>query len=305
MNPSSPEPDDTASPGPRPSTRRARTRLVLASVALASVLGVTLGAVAFRGQTPVTEATVASGGEIVVDVESIDSDLLPFADAWNRIEDRDREFVVTVLGDSTGNAEGEWVDLAFRTLSETLDRPLIQYPWFVESARYGDPIRSNSDADGAPIVVWNGSASGKTASYSLANYESMVPQQPDAVLINHGLNNVRDPDAIGDQFSAVLTRTEQSWPGAVGYAVLLENPRFDDWADAHDAVLSRADSWLGERPFVLAIDVHSAYLARADVATLLMPDLLHPTTAGSRVTADTVLETIAAATRAPGVAAER
>jgi lysophospholipase L1-like esterase len=293
MNPASPEPGDVMSPDPRSSLRRARPRLVLGFVSLAAVLGVTLGAVAVRGYTPVDEATIASGHDVVVERESIDTDLLPFADAWTRIDDPEREFVVVVLGDSTGNEQGEWVDRAFRMLSEELDRPLVEHPWNLQTARYADPITVNGEADGAPIVVWNGSASGKTAAYSLENYDRLVPQQPDVLFLNHGLNNVRRPDRVGPEFSDILTRTEQTWAGTVGYAALLENPRFDDWAAAHDAVLDGVRAWLDERPFVLDIDVHDAYLAREDVATLLTVDLLHPSPAGSQVTAETVLAAIA------------
>ncbi|RWZ61509.1 hypothetical protein ELQ92_11055 [Labedella populi] len=293
MNPVSPEPGDVSSPEPRRSACRARPRMVLSFASLAAVIGVTLGAVAVRGHTPADEATIASGGDVLVDGESIDTDLLPFADAWTRISDPAREFVVVVLGDSTGNERGEWVDRAFRTLAEELDRPLIEHPWNVQSARYADPLTVNRDADGAPIVVWNGSASGKTAAYSLDNYDSLVPQQPDVLFLNHGLNNVRRPETVGAEFSDVLTRTERTWPRSVGYSALLENPRFDDWATAHDAVLGGVRSWLEERPFVLGIDVHGAYLAHDDVATLLTVDLLHPSPAGSRVTAETVLLAIA------------
>lgn len=293
MNPASPEPDDVMSPDPRPSVRRARPRLVLGFVSLAAALGVTLGAVAVRGYTPVDEATIAIGRDVVVERESIDTDLLPFTDAWTRIDDPEREFVVVVLGDSTGNEQGEWVDRAFRMLSEELDRPLVEHPWNLQTAQYAEPITVNGDAEGAPIVVWNGSASGKTAAYSLENYDRLVPQQPDVLFLNHGLNNVRRPDRVAPEFSDVLTRTEQTWAGTVGYAALLENPRFDDWAAAHDAVLDSVRSWLDERPFVLGIDVHDAYLAREDVATLLTVDLLHPSPAGSQVTAETVLAAIA------------
>lgn len=278
---------------------------MLGVVTLVAVLAAAFGTVALRGQTPVDQATVASGHDVVVDIESLDTDLLPFSDAWSRITDPNRPFVAVVLGDSTGNAQGEWVDLAFRELSEKLDRPLVEHPWNLESARYGEPITANSDSNAAPIIVWNGSASGKTAEYSLRYYDTLVPQQPDVLLLNHGLNNVRKPDAVDGQFSDVLTRTEQSWPRSVGYAALLENPRFDDWADAHDAVLSRVQSWLDERPFVLGIDVHSAYLARRDPLSLLSVDLLHPSAAGSQLTADTVLAAIALAVEGkPSTAAD-
>ena len=215
-----------------------------------------------------------------------------FADARDRLSDAGRPFVVAVIGDSTGNEPGEWVDLAFRELSEDLDRPLVQHPWDILTNSYLPEIRSNEDAESAPIIVWNGSASGKTGAYSLAWFERLVPAQPDLVIFNHGLNNVPDPATVAPQLTALVAEVERYWPQSVGFAAILENPRFDAWAAAHLAVIDNVTSWLAENQAIRPVDVHAAYLADPAAGTLLLPDLLHPSPAGSALTARTVIDTL-------------
>lgn len=220
------------------------------------------------------------------------SRLVSFADARDLLADSGRPFVVTVIGDSTGDQPGEWVDLAFRQLSEELDRPLVQHPWDLLTDSYLPEIRSNEDAASAPIVVWNGSASGKTGAYSLAHFDTMVPEQPDLVIFNHGLNNVPKPQTVAPQLTALVAEVERYWPASVGFAAILENPRFDGWAAAHAAVIENVGSWLAENQAIRAIDVHAAYNGSAAPESLLLPDLLHPSPSGSALTAATVLETL-------------
>lgn len=236
-----------------------------------------------------TSAAADSGPAIAAEPRS---DLVSFADARDRMSDPARPFVVAVIGDSTGNQPGEWVDVAFRELSEDLDRPLIQHPWDVLTASYLPEIRSNEDAASAPLIVWNGSASGKTGQYSLAHFDTLVPVHPDIVIFNHGLNNVPEPQSVGPQLTALVAEIERYWPESVGYAAILENPRFDDWAAQHTTVIHNVTSWLAENQSVRAIDVHSAYLAAANPQLLLLPDLLHPSPTGSAVTAATVLDAL-------------
>lgn len=217
------------------------------------------------------------------------SELVSFADGRDKLADSGRPFVVAVIGDSTGNEPGEWVDLAFQELAEEFDRPLVQHPWDVLTDSYLPEIRSNVDAASAPLVVWNGSASGKTGQYSLAHFEALVPRQPDLVIFNHGLNNVPEPETVGPQLTALVAEIERYWPGTVAYAAILENPRFDDWAVQHAEVIDNVGAWLAENQSVRPIDVHTAYLTAPSPELLLLPDLLHPSPAGSALTAATVL----------------
>jgi hypothetical protein len=236
-----------------------------------------------------TSAGADSGPAIAAEPRS---QLVSFADARDRLADSGRPFVVTVIGDSTGNEEGEWVDLVFRELAEDLDRPLVQHPWDIFTDSYLPEIRSNVDAGSAPIVVWNGSASGKTGQYSLAHFGTLVPAQPDLVIFNHGLNNVPKPQSVAPQLTALVAEIERYWPESVGYAAILENPRFDEWAGAHATVIDNVSSWLAENQAVRPIDAHAAYRAAPSPELLLLPDLLHPSPAGSALTAATVLEAL-------------
>jgi hypothetical protein len=236
-----------------------------------------------------TAAGADSGPAIAAEPRS---QLVSFADARDRLADSGRPFVVTVIGDSTGNEAGEWVDLAFRELAEELDRPLVQHPWDILTDSYLPEIRSNADATSAPIIVWNGSASGKTGQYSLEHFDTLVPAQPDLVVFNHGLNNVPEPETVAPQLTALVAEIERYWPESVGYAAILENPRFDEWATAHATVIDNVASWLAENQAVREIDVHGVYRAALSPELLLLPDLLHPSAAGSALTASTVLDAL-------------
>ena len=258
-------------------------------VVVATVLGGLFFAYSPRPVAVPAAAGNSDDGNIAAAANSRYS-LASFTDARDLLEDTERTFVVQVIGDSTGNEPGEWVDVAFRSLALQLDRPLIQHPWDPLSSSYLAPISANESGTRAPLEVWNGSASGKTAAYSLANFDRLVPETPDLVILNHGLNNVLAPAQVGEQFTALVAEIERHWPSQIGYAALLENPRLDQYAAAHDDVLTHVTGWLAEHQEVRAIDVHSAYLASPEITTLLLPDLLHPTPAGSALTAKTVLE---------------
>ena len=255
-------------------------------VVLAAVLATTFFALTPRPNTGSSAGGESGGGNIA---GAASFSLASFADARDRMNQLDRTFTVQVIGDSTGNDQGEWVDIAFRPLAVQLDRPLVQHPWDVFSNSYLEPITANPTGSNAALVVWNGSASGKTAEYSLLNVSELVPEQPDLILLNHGLNNVLEPAQVPEQFTALVAEVERTWPATIGYAALLENPRLDQHAAAHDAVIGYVNTWLAEHQEVRRIDVHSAYLESGNVAALLQPDLLHPAPAGSALTAATVL----------------
>lgn len=275
-------------------SRRFRRRILIKvgiPVAIATVLGALFFAYSPRPVAVPAAAGNSDGGNIAAGASSALS-LASFTDARNLLNDTERTFVIQVIGDSTGNEPGEWVDVAFRSLALQLDRPLIQHPWDLLTGAYLAPISANENGTHAPLEVWNGSASGKTAAYSLDNFGALVPETPDLVILNHGLNNVLEPSQVGEQFTALVAEVERRWPSQVGYAALLENPRLDQYAAAHDDVLKHVTGWLAEHQEVRAIDVHSAYLESPEITTLLLPDLLHPTPAGSALTATTVLEAL-------------
>lgn len=276
-------------PVPEETRRRNFVATVLLRVGIPVLVGAVLVSIAFTSVPRPAAGTSAGADDGPVVAAEPRSRLLSFSDARNRLKDASRPFTVAVIGDSTGDEPGEWVDLAFRELSEDLDRPLVVHPWDILSNSYRQEIRSNDDGAAAPLIVWNGSASGKTGAYSLAHFATLVPAQPDVVIVNHGLNNVRKPSTVAPELTALVAEIERYWPQSVGYAAILENPRFDDWASAHDVVIDGVTSWLADNQAVRSIDVHSAYLNSPDVNALLLPDRLHPSPAGSALSAETVL----------------
>ncbi|GAB2513890.1 SGNH/GDSL hydrolase family protein [Paramicrobacterium agarici] len=271
-----------------PRTVRWRITAILAcAVVAASIVTGVIAAVRPVDSRPVTIAQQdpETGGTAVLAS-------IPFTEAWSRISQADTPFVVTVAGDSTGNAPGEWVDRAFHTLAAEKERPLVIHFWNEETHKYDLVSRANSDAEGAPIVVWNGSASGKTAAYSLKHIDLLVPEQPDAVIINHGLNNVRNPDSAAPQIQAFVRAVDERWEETIGYAVILENPRFDRWKEPFEDVVSNVTDWAQPLSNVLLINVYEAYLDSENLDQLLFDDRLHPNTAGSQFTAQVVLTAI-------------
>ncbi|SEC59745.1 hypothetical protein SAMN04489806_3313 [Paramicrobacterium humi] len=273
--------------------RRRRRGIRVAALALSLAAAASVGAVVVSAFRPTEAPPVAVAQQAPHHGTTAVVASVPFDDAWKRIDQRDHPFVIAVAGDSTGNEPGEWVDLAFRRLAVETDRPLVEHPWNLESNAYDPEITANSDAANAPLIVWNGSASGKTAAYSLEHIDTLLPKRPDILIINHGLNNVRKPRAVGPEFSNLLAAVEQRWPASVGYAVILENPRFDKWHEAHKRVLEDVRAWAAPRTNVLLIDVNAAYLAaEAGPASFLVGDRLHPNPSGSALTAGTVLDAL-------------
>lgn len=272
----------------RLSVRRPRAAFAALAVLVAGTLAALIVPTLIPNAAPaVTIAQQPASGEITPALAP-----LPFAAAWDRLDDKDRPFVVAVIGDSTGNEPGEWVDVAFNDVALAEGRPLIQHPWSIDTQEYLPELTSNEDAGNAPIIVWNGSASGKTGGYSLTHLETMLPERPDVIIFNHGLNNVLAPEKVAPQLTALVLAAEARWASSVGYAVILENPRLDKWQDAHAGVIENVRAWAARNPNILTIDAYGAYVAANDYGRLLLPDLLHPTPDGSALTATTVLDAI-------------
>lgn len=279
--------EDPALPAPSPRRRRA----LIGGIVLACTAALTAATAVVAAVTSPTTPSVT----IAQEDEASSVPILRFAGAWSELADTERTFTVLVAGDSTGDQPGEWVDIAFRSLALENDRPLVIHQWDKETAAYGSEIRANEDATGAELVVWNGSAAGKTAAYSLEHLDVLAPEHPDVVFINHGLNNSRHPDAVGGELTDLVAAIESRWGGTVGYAAILENPRFDEWHDGHAAVIDQVRTWATAHPDILLIDAYSAYLDTGDPLDYLLPDELHPTPDGSELTASTVLDAIAGA----------
>lgn len=196
-------------------------------------------------------------------------------------------YVISVLGDSTGNNRGEWVHLVSERIARVFNRPVMVHDWNIDTNAYATD--TTYPGAGAPVTVWNGSGAGKPAQYSAQWYPQMAPQPVNLTFVNHSHNRTRD--AVPGVEHLVDTAYANTLPGG-GVVVILQNPRTDDRADAgQQAIDELRGVYSVPKTGVVLVDVNSAF-TRGDVPALLRPDGVHPNEQGSQVWADTVVNAL-------------
>jgi len=198
------------------------------------------------------------------------------------LADPARPITITILGDSTGNEQGEWVYLVAKKVQADYRRPVTVHDWSIEANAYVGENTFGVASTAAPVEIWNGSASGKDASYTIANYQALAPAPSDLVFINHGHNHTNPQSTVAGVRELVrLSRAGTQPPPAIG--VVLQNPRVDGSAENQaakiDTIRQTFDEWSG----VEVVDVYTAFEERGDVRPLLRPDGFHPSDEGSLV----------------------
>ena len=193
--------------------------------------------------------------------------------------------VVSVLGDSTGNEDGEWVDLWARSLGRTRHVLLHQWDdahggWLPRERVYGQ--------HGPTVTIWNGSKSGAQAGYALARLEAIQPERPDLVLYSFGHNH--SPGKVVAPMRALVSTVDSRWPRAPASAVILQNPQLGATAGLQAQVVAELTRWAAGAGLP-TIDVYGAFEAHADKQSLFK-DFHHPSPAGSAVWAAVVSEAI-------------
>jgi lysophospholipase L1-like esterase len=200
-----------------------------------------------------------------------------------------QRFVLSVLGDSTGNGPDEWVRLTVNTIVENTGRTASISTWNIDKGKYDQPEIVGA---GTPdLIVYNGSASGKKPSYSSENLAVMLPEKADLVIINHGHNNATPVEArtqIGDLIAQV--KAGASYDAA--FALTLQNPRMDKAKDTDALVVQGIRAQSALLPDVTVIDANAAFTTAGDLPSLLLPDGLHPSPAGSKIWAQTALKAL-------------
>lgn len=210
-------------------------------------------------------------------------------DAMALLEEDERPWVITVIGDSTGNEPDEWVFVVVNELAKRYDRPVTVHRWDIKTNTYTDESTVSSGAN-APIILWNGSASGKDGLYSASHFPTMAPEKPDLAIINHG-HNMRTAAAALQQIRDLKQRLVDAWDQAPALAVTIQNPRTDAGkAKMKDLSARIKDEWEGSS--VQILDVQSAFESSGNISKLLTKDGYHPSDAGHLLWAESVLETI-------------
>jgi lysophospholipase L1-like esterase len=193
--------------------------------------------------------------------------------------------VVSVLGDSTGNEDGEWVDLWARGLGATRQVVLHQWDdidggWLPRARVYG--------RHGPSVTIWNGSKSGAQAGYAQARLGQMQPARPDLVLYSFGHNH--SPGKVVGPVRALVSAVDSRWPGTPASAVILQNPQLGATAAKQARVVAELAGWAA-RTGLPTVDVYGAFGAHPDEGSLFK-DFRHPSPAGSAVWASVVGEAI-------------
>jgi GDSL-like Lipase/Acylhydrolase family len=271
------------------SSRRRNQRLTVAGFALAGVLAVgAVGAIAAaaldpQAPPPVSDKVASYYSNPPTKAAAREPGKL--APAVALLGDTKRPWTLQVVGDSTGASSVRWVYVLAARMSVKYDRPVVIHDWNVTSNSYATET-TVGDGNGASIVIWNGSATGKGTQYSMDNWAAMTAQRPDLLVVNHGLN-MPDADAARAGVKAVVDRAITQWPEAPALAVTIQSPRTDKSAATEEQttdVLRRA--WTGS--LVTVIDVNQAFKAAGDPAPLLISDGLHPSVKGAQIWADAV-----------------
>lgn len=200
----------------------------------------------------------------------------PFREAFSKSR------TILVIGDSSGDERGEWVNLWSQDLAT--NRKVTYHQWdsdagFTASPKvYGTSKDFGSDK---PIAIWNLSYLGVEADYAQNLID--VPATPDAVIISVGHD--RDLKALDRAIGSTIDAVDERW-GEVPVALVLQNPSTGSEARSQEAAVFHVRS-LATKYGVPVIDAHAAFLEAGDLENLLL-DGRRPNERGSRVWADAV-----------------
>jgi hypothetical protein len=184
---------------------------------------------------------------------------------------------VLVVGDSTGNDPGEWVDLWAQDLAGSRQVTLRQ--WQAGAEQFAEaPLVYGS---GRGVEIWNLSYPGVRADYAQRLQE--VPKAPGVVILSIGHD--RSPQALRRAVRTTSEAIDDRW-GEVPTAWVLQNPSTGETEQQQkDAVTFLRSLAMTER--VPVIDVHRAFRKAGSLDGFLL-DASSPNDRGSRLWADTV-----------------
>ncbi|MER7073753.1 SGNH/GDSL hydrolase family protein [Terrabacter sp. NPDC000476] len=171
-----------------------------------------------------------------------------------RLATATRPVTLAVLGDGTGDEEGEWVT-ALGTLLGRDHQVVLHNLDTSDPTRYADQLTYGKK--GSTFTIWNGSRRSAPADYAVKRLSFLVPQRPDAVLLSYGRDDSADNIAshLATTYKAISTR----WPG-VPVATVLQAPERDD---VSGVVREAARAW-AKTQGVATIDVAAALRKAGD-----------------------------------------
>lgn len=278
-----------------PELRRAARAKLLVNVGLASLALVTAGVVGFALFGPSTAATPAPSSSLsstapaptVPTTVRAAEKRLTMAQAAEKLTGTTEPFTLAIIGDSTGFGPQSWVRQTVEQIVEQTGRPALIHEWNPTTGAY-DPPNRVGPAGAETITVWNGSASGRNAQYSVDHLAAMLPGKADLIIVNHG-HNLVSIEAADRQIRALLLAIRGGANELTAVAFTMQNPRTDAETARGEAVRAVIGNYVKTIEEVTVIDAYTAFQSAGNVPALLNSDGLHPVRAGYTIWANTVL----------------
>lgn len=213
----------------------------------------------------------------------------PMNDAIARLEDTSRPWTMTVIGDSTGADQRWWVQEVVADLAQRTGRPAEVHWWSTDHNAYQQT--TTLEGNGEPIIVWNGSALGHNAGYSLDHRKALAPERPDVLIVNHGHNQASAEEAV-TEIRTLLRWARAAWSEPPSLAITLQNIRTDNQAEKHEQVVDSLRHDWDKAESVVLVDVFSAFRSAEDLPSIMSSDGVHPTEKGQVLWADVVAKAL-------------
>ena len=256
----------------------------LGGLAVLLIAAIALWGVALNKPIPTSAVSRATPVATPTPSETTEQISPTVADSMALLEDVDREWSLSVLGDSTGNGDHEWVYLVAESLSSEYDRQVTIHDWDDRMNEYGSE-HTVGDGPNAAITIWNSSASGQSPDYQLRYLAAAYPEPADLVIVNHG-HNASSEFVMTTSIARLIFEVNNAFVARPAVAVTLQNPRTDDTAEIQESVVAALREQYSEGDYSL-IDVYSAF-DKNDLGSTLGDDGRHPTEAGEKVWASAV-----------------
>jgi hypothetical protein len=193
--------------------------------------------------------------------------------------------IISVLGDSTGNGPGEWVDLWATHLAKYGTVTLHQWD---QPTNAWSPTPKVVPGGPKAITIWNGSMPGSTYVYPLERLDAMQPEKPSFVILNFGHNMAAKSADAGS--ADLLATVDKKWGASVPAAITLQNPAQGERELRTKASVDALTAWAPKAGYP-TINVNKAFVDSGPIAAYLQ-DVVHPNPAGSQIWVDTVIATL-------------
>lgn len=150
-------------------------------------------------------------------------------------------FVITVVGDETGNGASGWVYQMASRITKGYGRPVTVHDWSSTANQYTGIKKF--PGKGETVTIWNASASGKGPAYSIAYWNQIAPVNSNVFVLSHG-QQVSVARALPDMKQLYAAAKSRIVAGG-GVAVVLPNPRFDspDRAEQLGEIAQQLREW--------------------------------------------------------------